>query len=229
MEWLKPRDVALFAGLAEQGLAPQVIPSLPDFRTRLQHRTVRTGELRWLGLGTALLLSSDASTLKWFDPDIHEAADGDDWGKRVSRLGTGVPLAVAILAPALVDGRYGRKTARLTAVALLNATLLTGGLKFATGRERPDQSGGRLRFHGPGSGFSSFPSGHAAAASAVATVLGHRYPRYKLLLYGLAGAVALGRINAARHFPSDVLVGVSIGIYHGRLVLRDGGKVRLWR
>jgi membrane-associated phospholipid phosphatase len=219
----------MFFAPAEQRLPAQAALVPPDFLTRGDHRALQPEELRWLTLSTSLLISSDASTLKWFDPDLLEASDGDDWGKPVSKLGTGVPMAIAILAPALVDGPYGRKTTRLTAMAVLNATLLTEGLKFVTGRKRPNQSDRSLSFHGPGRGFSSFPSGHASAAFAVAEVLGHRYPKYRFPLYLVAGAIGLGRVNAGRHFPSDVFVGAAIGIYHGRLVLRHGGKLRLWR
>jgi membrane-associated phospholipid phosphatase len=138
-------------------------------------------------------------------------------------------MAIAVLTPALVDGPYGRKTTRMSGMAALNALLMTGGIKFLVGKERPDESGGNLRFHGPGSGFDSFPSAHAAASFAAAEVLGARYPRYRLVFYLLAAGVGVGRIHDARHFPSDVFVGAAVGIYHGRLVLRHGGKPRVWR
>jgi membrane-associated phospholipid phosphatase len=60
----------------------------------------------------------------------------------------------------------------------------------------------------------------------VATVLGARYRKLRVPLYILAAAVGWARINAARHFPSDVFVGAAVGIYSGRYVLRHGG--RLW-
>jgi membrane-associated phospholipid phosphatase len=184
-------------------------------------------EARAFLLGTALLMATDETTIQWFDPDIAKSGpSGDEGGKSVSQLGTGLPLLTAVALPALVDGRYGRKTSGWTAVALVDATILTEGLKFLTGKERPSQSGGQVRFHGPGSGYDSFPSGHTSAAFAVATVLGGRYRKYRLPLYLLAGAVGWARINSASHFPSDVFVGAGVGIYSGRYVLRHGG--RLW-
>jgi undecaprenyl-diphosphatase len=211
-------------------LAPgRPIPLPPDLPRVPRQRIVRTSELKFLAMGAALLIPTDATTIKFFDPDLHEIPAGDEEGKAVSQLGAGYPMAIAILAPALMDGKYGRKTTGLTAMAVLNATLLTEGLKFLTGRERPEESDGSTLFHGPSTSHHSFPSGHTSAAFAAAEVLGHRYPKYKLGLYLLAAGVGLARINAAAHFPSDVFVGVGIGIYTGRLVLRHGGKIRLWR
>jgi membrane-associated phospholipid phosphatase len=188
---------------------------------------VTRSELRWFLLGTALLAATDRRTVHWLDADLNEAGPaGDEEGRTVSRLGTGLPIAVAVALPAALDGRYGRRTSTLAVMALVNATLATEGLKFVTGKERPWQSGGALRFHGPGSGYHSFPSGHTTAAFAVATVIGDRYRKYRVPLYLLAAAIGWARVNAARHFPSDVFVGAGIGVYSGRYVLRHGA--RLW-
>jgi membrane-associated phospholipid phosphatase len=199
---------------------------LPPLGARRPPLVTRT-ETRAFLLGTALLAATDRTTIRWFDPDIARSGpSGDEGGKSVSRLGTGLPLLTAAALPALVDGRYGRKTSGWAAVALVDAAILTEGLKFLTGKERPSQSDGHVRFHGPGTGFSSFPSGHTSASFAVATVLGARYRKYRLPLYLLAGAVGWGRLNSASHFLSDVFVGAGVGIYSGRYVLRHGG--RLW-
>jgi membrane-associated phospholipid phosphatase len=184
-------------------------------------------ERRAFLLGTVLLAATDETTIQWFDPDIAKSGpSGDEGGKSVSKLGTGLPLLTAVALPALVDGRYGRKSSGRAVMALVDATIVTELLKFLTGKERPSESNGQVRFHGPGSGFDSFPSGHTSAAFAVATVLGGRYRKYRLPLYLLAGAVAWARLNSASHFPSDVFVGAGIGIVSGRYVLRHGG--RLW-
>lgn len=61
----------------------------------------------------------------------------------------------------------------------------------------------------------SFPSGHAAAAFAVATSLwldGDRPPATRGAVLGGAALVGVLRVAAARHFPSDVVVGAAMGI-----------------
>jgi membrane-associated phospholipid phosphatase len=221
--WQPTTVAALFEEAEQDGAAGEL--RLPEAHARPP--LVTKGEARAFLLGAALLAATDRTTIRWFDPDISKSGpSGDEGGKSVSRLGTGLPLLTLVALPAIVDGRYGRKTSGWTAVALVDATILTTGLKFLTGKERPSQSGGKIRFHGPSTRYSSFPSGHATAAFTVATVLGARYPKYRLPLYLLAGAVAWARMNAASHFPSDVFVGAGVGIYAGRYVLRHGG--RLW-
>jgi len=223
-EGWQPTTVAALFEEAEQDAAAGDL-RLPEAYARPPLVTNR--ETRAFVFGAALLAATDRTTIRWFDPDIARSGpSGDEGGKSVSRLGTGLPLLTAVALPAFVDGRYGRKTSGWATVALVDATILTTGLKFLTGKERPSQSGGQVRFHGPSTRYSSFPSGHASAAFAVATVLGTRYRKYRLPLYLLAGAVAWARMNAASHFPSDVFVGAGIGIYSGRYVLRHGG--RLW-
>jgi undecaprenyl-diphosphatase len=187
---------------------------------------VRQEQLYWFLLGGTMLSLFDREVLRQFDPDIHEPDRYRDvWPKRISAMGSGLPLAVAIGTPYLIDGSYGRKTTRLALAAVVDAAMITESLKFLTGKERPFQSDGAVRFHGPGSGFSSFPSGHTSASFAVATVLGSRYPRYRTLLLGLAAAVGISRMSNAVHFPSDVFVGAGIGIYTGRRALSTDGRV----
>ena len=64
----------------------------------------------------------------------------------------------------------------------------------------------------------SFPSGHAATSFAFASVIAHRYPNKRWLkwsAYGLATGVSLVRLAGKRHFPSDTLVGATVGYITG--------------
>jgi membrane-associated phospholipid phosphatase len=206
------------------GDGPEIAPAhaAGPFRRPLLTRRELGGFL----LGTVLLAATDRTTVHWLDADLRgPGSPGDGTGQNLSRLGTGLPILFAVTLPAAVDGRYGRRTSALAAMALVNSALATEGLKYLTGRERPWQSGGEIRFHGPGSGFHGFPSGHTAAAVSVATVLGSRYRKYRLPLYLLAAGIGWARVNAARHFPSDVFVAAGIGIYTGRYVLRHGARI----
>jgi membrane-associated phospholipid phosphatase len=53
--------------------------------------------------------------------------------------------------------------------------------------------------------FASFPSGHANAACVMGIFLCILYPQLRWLWVVLAVATALARVQAERHFPSDVL------------------------
>lgn len=220
----EPTDLEALLATAVEG------PASDDDEERVLPRRrplLSAGEKRGLILGTALLLATDRTLLGWFDPDLGEPGrSGDGTGQMVSRLGTGLPILLAVALPGAVDGKYGRRTSALAAMAIVNATLVTEGTKFLTGRARPFEAGGSLRFHGPASGYTSFPSGHTSAAFAVATVLGERYRKYRIPLYLLATAVGWARMNSARHYPADVFVGAGVGIVSGRYVLERGA--RLW-
>jgi membrane-associated phospholipid phosphatase len=92
---------------------------------------------------------------------------------------------------------------------------LTQGIKFATGRTRPD-----------GTSYS-FPSGHTSTAFATATVL-QRHLGWKagIPAYGLATFVAASRVESKRHYLSDVAFGAALGIVAGRTVTIGRGEAR---
>ncbi len=101
---------------------------------------------------------------------------------------------------------------------LVQNTLITANLtqtvKVLTGRERPSKWGANDDYH-------SFFSGHSSlTASAAATTLYYAYnvnnapPHAKVLGWTAAGlslATGIMRIEAGKHYPSDVLVGWAIG------------------
>ncbi|MDF2153369.1 phosphatase PAP2 family protein [Vibrio sp. CAU 1672] len=67
--------------------------------------------------------------------------------------------------------------------------------------ERPDKSG-----------YDSFPSHHTASAFASATNLYLRYGwEAGLPAYGVAAFVAVGRVEAKKHYWRDVLAGAALG------------------
>jgi hypothetical protein len=107
----------------------------------------------------------------------------------------------------------------LSGEAAVNSTAVTYLLKGITQRQRPLQGNGDGSFF---QGGSSFPSEHAALAWSVASVFAHEYsgPLTKLLAYGLASSVTVGRVTGKQHFASDALVGSAVGWYFGRQVYR---------
>ncbi|QBI22101.1 phosphatase PAP2 family protein [Egibacter rhizosphaerae] len=79
-------------------------------------------------------------------------------------------------------------------------------------RKRPYEADGVRRLIRPPTG-SSFPSGHAAVAAAVAEVLADEvHPLGRVALRGVAGYVAASRVDVGVHYASDVLGGAGIGI-----------------
>lgn len=96
--------------------------------------------------------------------------------------------------------------------AQIVAQALTQAIKFSVRRERPD-----------GSNKHSFPSGHASATFASATVLQrHLGWRAAVPTYTVATYVALSRLQENRHFLSDVVFGAALGVAAGRTTTRHG-------
>jgi len=118
------------------------------------------------------------------------------------------------------------ETGRLGAEAVADASIVVEGLKLATNRQRPNEGNGQGDFwpHGTSSyeWDGSFPSEHAAATFALARVIASEYPskRIQLAAYAFALAISASRVTAREHFPSDVLVGGTLGYLIGGYVIR---------
>ena len=138
-----------------------------------------------------------------------------------------VPLATvgtSIIAGAVRHDRHLEETGWLSGEAMLDATILSSTLKYGFNRDRPNQSDHNGEFWSdetPGypSGLS-FPSGHAMAAWAFAHVVADEYPgwKVKLAIYTLAATVSVSRVMARQHFPSDALLGSTMGYLVGGYV-----------
>ncbi len=93
-------------------------------------------------------------------------------------------------------------------------------LKVAIGRERPVMyTSGAVAAASDRDNQRSFPSSHTTVAFSAATAymviagrehLPHR-TRTALLLYGAALATGVLRVEAGKHFPTDVLGGAALG------------------
>ncbi|HLI84760.1 MAG TPA: phosphatase PAP2 family protein [Bryobacteraceae bacterium] len=147
-------------------------------------------------------------------------------GTSVSYLGafyTVLPLTGGFyfLGTAAGDQRF-RETGLLGFETLANTGVVLVALKAITDRERPKQ--GSLEGHfeeGPSRLNSSFPSGHAASAFALASVFAHEYHDktwVKVLAYAYAAGVCGARLAANQHFPGDTLAGGAIGWFIGDYV-----------
>jgi membrane-associated phospholipid phosphatase len=115
---------------------------------------------------------------------------------------------------------YATSTALLAGEAYANSAVLDLAIKAVTRRRRPmDVAAGNSlndTFFNSGKSAlgSAFPSGHAAGAFAVATVIAHRYRNHRWVpwvAYGCATAISFSRVTTRAHFPSDVFLGAALG------------------
>jgi len=142
----------------------------------------------------------------------------ENLASRWSNIGLGLELGSAGLAWAVGCAKHNddvRGTGFLALEAAGAAAGINEVVKFAADRQFP--SNGHSSTSEFWEGGRSFPSGHSAASFAFASVVAHRTHRrwVQVLAYGLATGVSLSRFPAKKHFPSDILVGATIGYVTG--------------
>jgi membrane-associated phospholipid phosphatase len=194
---------------------------------------MRTEDLLWIapfGVATGVALHYDAEALSTlgYHPSQQDTFD------TISNVGAVyVPIAAIVggyAAGAWRKDDYLQQTAVLSAEAILDAQIINLPLKYALDRQSPNQGEGTGRFwpHGPSTwpDGQSMPSGHSLTAWSMAHVVAARYPgwRVRLVAYGLATTVSASRVMARQHFPSDVVVGSTLGYLIGGYVVRKRGE-----
>jgi membrane-associated phospholipid phosphatase len=172
--------------------------------------------------GTAGLIVADPHAMPYFRShsrnldDLNDTFDAPITSAEVIAL----PASLLVAGYARHDP-YQVGTALLAGEAYADSAVVDLALKAITRRRRPSDvppgaqfndtffAGGKSPFKG-----SSFPSGHAAGAFAVATVVATRYHTHRWVpwaVYGFATAVSLSRVTSSAHFPSDVFLGAVLG------------------
>ena len=66
----------------------------------------------------------------------------------------------------------------------------------------------------------AFPSGHATMAFAGAYILSSFIKKKTIIFYLLATGVALSRIYLGKHYPSDIVAGVLLGLVVGWMAIK---------
>ncbi len=137
-------------------------------------------------------------------PTLSLPAQADSPARQVSKFASGdgniLFLAAGVGLPLLSDGHDGKNHSLRALDALGTSVLLSEGLKVLVREKRPDSNA-----------HDSFPSGHATAAFAVATVESDLHPKQALLWYLGAALISYSRIRLHRHTVGDVLAGAALG------------------
>lgn len=167
------------------------------------------------------LLAWGASAQNWDINTLHKVNGLDSkfarnysnvFSKSAPYISIGVPVAMAVYAGIGKDKEL-LKDAIYIGTSVAEAVVITYGLKYAIGRERPydrypDRVDARSHESSP-----SFPSGHTAAAFSLATSLSIQYPKWYVIAPSALWACSVGfsRMNEGVHYPSDVAAGAVIG------------------
>ena len=91
----------------------------------------------------------------------------------------------------------------------IESGLVNGPAKGAVRRPRPARLQAEHRLHLRKPSNSSFPSGHAASAATMASLLSEE--GFAPLWWGIAGIVAASRVYVGVHHFSDVAAGFAVG------------------
>jgi len=178
-------------------------------------------DMKWLvplGIGAGALLRTDRN----ISNEANEAVAVRRPSRIISQAGSAKATFVAPLAlmtiGRLSNNERATEAGRVGLQAVLHSALIVQMLKSATNRERPNKLSGDGGFW---DGGKSFPSGHAMTSWALAAAISDQYRDKKwvgITGYGVATAVSLSRVGGLNHFPSDVLIGSSLGWLIGHYV-----------
>ena len=181
-----------------------------------------TAPLRWQGSDWLWFGGAAAAigAAHQFDGDVRKhfaAGAGTSPGSNTHDLQDALPAAALLVGTwgyaRFINDRWGRREAG----TMLEAAALSVGtayiLKYAGGRQRPDETSNPDRWR---AGGSSFPSVHATAAFAIGAVLAesgnddYRWIR-RTLGYGVAGYTVYERLHHNAHWLSDTVAGAALG------------------
>lgn len=178
----------------------------------------------WVPAGTALILQvggMDRRLSEWAvekTPVYGSNENADEASDKFRNVARGVYLTSVIMTPSgsdPVDWAFAKAKGFAVEAASVQITRnVTGFLKKNTNRTRPNEANN-----------NSFPS-HHASETAVYSILASRNIKAMELpgmlksslqigTLALDAGAAWGRVEAERHYPSDVLAGMAIGHFFG--------------
>jgi undecaprenyl-diphosphatase len=149
------------------------------------------------------------------------------WLEPLSDLGDQPQLrtiSVALITAGLAGGRrssWGPRLVRAGARMLIAhqlATMAKNFVKYRVDRTRPRSRRRPGKDHriAPGTARAkeetSFPSGHAAGAAAVARAFAREFPEHRVAAGAAGGALALVQVPRCAHYPTDIAAGIAIGL-----------------
>lgn len=179
-------------------------------------------------LFVALALSVVLGVITGIDKAVYAAIQplgsrtGDLIASAVTLLGrTDIAVGIAIVTVVVLLIR-GRLLPAIAAAAILAVLALDGVLKNLIGQHRPPAGSGHELHLLPAflpkvSETLSFPSSHSALAAFLAVTIGHAAPRLRPIVWALTFAVVLSRLYLDKHWASDVVGGLLLGIVVGEL------------
>ena len=208
----------------ENHLGPQLLRNIVSDQEAMwtSPKNLRFVDLDWLlplGIATGGMLATDTE----YSRHLSVSPSRMNSSENISNYGIGSLVGIEggfYLWGRMTHDDHEQETSILGGEAALDSLAMTYALKSVFRRQRPLVNNYRGSFW---AGGDSFPSVHAAAAWSIASIIAHEYPGplTSLLTYGMASLISASRIDAKQHFPSDVLIGSTIGWLVGQHVYRS--------
>ena len=171
---------------------------------------------------TAGLIQADPPSMRYFGRTTDFNRFNESFNGSVTGAFEGLVPASLYVFGLVRHDNYAEQTALLAGMAYADSAIPHVAIKVVSRRIRPNavpagSDYSHTFFRSSVTPFgkgSSFPSGHAAAAFSIATVIAQRYRDHRWVpwaAYSLATIVAFSRIPARAHYPSDVFLGGVLG------------------
>lgn len=158
-------------------------------------------------------------TLKRFDNFFIKLINGkmnsnffDYFMYRVTDLGGAIFTSVVALSLVIFGNSFIRLIGLEAMVAMALSQSIVQILKKGFGRERPYKMIQNINTFKIELPDFSFPSGHTTASFCLAATISLNMPKLAVILYFLALLIGISRIYLAVHYPSDVIVGIILGV-----------------
>jgi PAP2 superfamily len=197
---------------------------------------VVTSPLHWHNkdLGRFALVSAATLAVTPFEEDIrdwaqaHKTDSSQDVATFFEHFGNGAYLLgftiVLYGAGEIWHSQGVRKTALLSLESFATTSAIVQVTKFVVGRARPRTGHNNHKFHPftTNNEYNAFPSGHTAAAFAVATTIADqtRSVPLDILVYSAATMVGFSRIHDNEHWASSVIAGAALGYFVSKKICR---------
>ena len=208
----------------ENRLGPALLKNIVDDQKAIwtSPKNLRLVDADWLlplGIAAGGMFATDTE----YSKHLSNSPSRLNFSENISNYGIGSLVGIGggfYLWGRMTHDDHQQETSILGGEAALDSLAVTYALKSVFRRERPLQNNYRGNFW---AGGDSFPSEHAAAAWSIASIIAHEYPGplTSLFTYGVASVVSASRVDAKQHFPSDVLIGSTIGWLVGQHVYRS--------
>jgi membrane-associated phospholipid phosphatase len=166
-----------------------------------------------------VLFARDQQITDWVQRRRYRTADRI--ARLFKRLGEWLNWLPLLLATFWLGGHFGnahlQATVMLCGSSVLVAGLMAHGVQVLLHRHRPCTGSLPTRWGGlrHSTGHKSFPSGHAAVAFALFTMVALQFAHIPIvppLAISLAALAALSRVYDHAHWPSDVFAGSGLGV-----------------